>query len=236
MEENKSCTDGRCKCVSSLVPLLAGLIVALAFGWWVFPDLMFSKQPQPVFFDHSVHTDKLRMDCVSCHYLREDGSYSGAPVLAQCTPCHNKEVLTKKPGPNAPEIQVARFEAEKNFLEEFVWKGREPEWVIHQFQPDNAFFSHAAHLQKCYACHLTMKEERINLGTPENMTKLCQQCHPSLEKLDASRGVEKNILSGYSRTTMKMWQCESCHAHPGHYYNGGAGRTAANNACFTCHK
>ena len=77
---------------------------------------------------------------------------------------------------------------------------------------------------------------KLNLGSPDNPEKLCRTCHPSLEQLDKGIAVESNILTDYSSTTMKMWECEECHALPGHFYNDGKGRTAANNACFTCHK
>ena len=41
----------------------------------------------------------------------------------------------------------------------------------------------------------------------------------------------ENRISGYSQNTMKMWQCEACHANPNHL-----GSTNASNACFVCHK
>jgi len=237
MEENKHCTDGgkgRSKCACGAVPFLVGAIVALAFGWWIFPDMLFSKQTQPFFFSHSVHLTDVGATCADCHSFREDGSFTGLPTLAACADCH-ADVMTEEPGPGATAEHKARYEAEKIFVEQYVNQGNEVPWLAHQVQPDNVFFSHAAHFQKCYTCHLTMKG-RLNLGTPEDPQKLCMTCHPSLEELDRNPPVEVNALTDYSRTTMKMWECEKCHAHPGHFYNDGKGRTAANNACSTCHK
>ncbi len=236
MEENKHCTggSGRLCCVGSAAPFLIGLLVALAFGWWIFPDLIFSKQSQPFFFSHAVHVDTVGASCADCHKLREDGSFSGLPSLATCAGCH-EDIVTAEPGPTSTPAEKAAYAAEKAFVEGYVKTGAAVPWQVHQKQPDNVFFSHAAHFQKCYSCHLTMKG-RLNLGTPDNPQKLCTTCHPSLEELDKGIPVEKNILTDYSRTTMKMWQCEACHAFPGHFYNDGKGRTAANNACYTCHK
>jgi hypothetical protein len=133
------------------------------------------------------------------------------------------------------EDNKTAYEAEKAFIADYVLTGKEVPWLAHQKQPDNVFFSHAAHFQKCYKCHLTMRGKQ-DIGTPQNPQKLCMTCHPSLTELDKGIPAERNMLTGYSKTTLKMWQCEQCHANPGHYYYDGKGRTAANNACFTCHK
>ena len=237
MEENKNCSDDKkCRpcCVSGALPFLIGAVVALAFGWWIFPDLIFSKQSQPFFFSHTVHVNTVGASCADCHSLRDDGSFAGLPTLETCSSCH-EEIVTEEPGPGASAEARAAYEAEKVFVEQYVKTGKQVPWQVHQTQPDNVFFSHAAHFNKCYSCHLTMKG-RLNLGTPDDPQKLCMTCHPSLEELDKGIPVEKNVLTDYSRTTMKMWECESCHAHPGHFYNDGKGRTAANNACYTCHK
>ncbi|MDL2266881.1 cytochrome c family protein [Desulfovibrio sp. OttesenSCG-928-G15] len=208
--------------------------MALAFGWWVFPDLIFSKQSQPFYFSHKVHIETVGASCADCHSFRADGSFTGYPDMQSCANCHS-DVLTPKPGPGASKAELATYEAEKTFVEEYVKTGAEVPWAKHQKQPDNVFFSHAAHFSKCFSCHLTMKGD-LNLGRPESPEKLCMTCHPSLEELDKNIPVEVNVLTDYSRTTMKMWECEKCHAHPGHFYNDGKGRTAANNACYTCHK
>ena len=237
MEENKHGTGSQCcrsKCVLGVMPFLIGVLVALAFGWWVFPDMIYSKQSQPFFFSHSVHVGDAGASCADCHSFRDDGSFVGFPTLETCAGCH-EEIMTAEPGPGASKQEIAAYEAEKVFVEEYVRAGKPVPWLTHQKQPDNVFFTHAAHFNKCYTCHLTMKGD-LNFGSPENPQKLCMTCHPSLEELDKNIPVQVNWLSDYSRTTMKMWECEKCHAHPGHYYRFGQGRTAANNACYTCHK
>ncbi|MDL2316513.1 cytochrome c family protein [Desulfovibrio sp. OttesenSCG-928-A18] len=208
--------------------------MALAFGWWVFPDLIFSKQSQPFYFSHNIHMEKVGTVCSDCHSFRADGSFTGVPALGTCAGCHG-EIQTDEPSAASTPAEKAAYEAEKFFVEEYVAKGREVPWLRHQYQPDNVFFSHAAHFSKCYSCHLTMKGS-LSLGTPDNPDKLCMTCHPSLAELDKNIPVAVNVLTDYSASTMKMWECERCHALPGHFYNDGKGRTAANNACYTCHK
>ncbi len=46
-----------------------------------------------------------------------------------------------------------------------------------------------------------------------------------LGKMDNPPAFQRNIVSGYSKMTMKMWKCERCHALKGQ-----------SNACYTCHK
>lgn len=237
MEDNKHCTDSpNCRPgkVCSIMPFVLGVIVALAFGWWVFPGMLFSEQPQPFYFSHQVHVETVGESCDTCHSFRDDGSFAGLPTLETCAGCH-EDIMTEEPGPDADPAHKAAYAAEKFFVEEYVHKGKPVPWQVHQKQPDNVFFSHAAHFNKCFDCHTTMKDAR-NLGTPDDPQKLCMTCHPSLEELDRNIPVEVNVLTDYSRTTMKMWQCEQCHAHPAHFYNDGKGPTAANNACYTCHK
>ena len=237
MEENKHCAGGqagRPKCVCGAAPFLVGLVVALAFGWWVFPGLLFSKQSQPFFFSHAVHIETVGASCADCHSFRADGSFTGIPKLETCANCH-QDIMTAEPVSGSTPEQVAAYAAEKVFVEEYVRTGKDVPWLAHQKQPDNVFFSHAAHFNKCYTCHLTMKG-KFNLGTPDNPQKLCMTCHPSLDALNKNIPVETNVLTTYSSTTMKMWECEQCHALPGHFSNDGKGRTAANNACYTCHK
>jgi hypothetical protein len=203
------------------IPFVAGLVAALAIGWWVYPALLFAKLQQPAPFNHQAHLVKVGMACSDCHTLRDDGSFRGLLSTADCAVCHA-----------AAQTDSPR---EKKFIADYVAKGREVRWLVHQKQPDNVFFSHAAHFGKCYSCHLTMKG-RLNLGTPADPQKLCMNCHPSVDALNKNIPVETHVLTGYSRTTKKMGECESCHAHPGHFSNDGKGRTVANNACYTCHK
>ncbi|MDQ7031151.1 MAG: menaquinone reductase multiheme cytochrome c subunit QrcA [Desulfonauticus sp.] len=171
-----------------VLPFLFGLVGALIVGWWLFPELLYSKKTQPIRFSHKVHVEDQGMSCDECHSYREDGSFAGIPTTEQCAECHS-EVQGDDP-------------AEKKFVEEYVEKGKEVPWLIYQKQPDNVFFSHIAH-------------KGIK----------CTTCHPDVGHMDTPPVYYEDRISGYSKQTMKMWQCERCHA-----------RRGASNACYVCHK
>ncbi len=233
MEEKQHCAAGascRRSCfMYGAVPFLVGAAAALLFGWGVFPDLLYSKQQQPLFFNHTVHVKDAGATCMDCHSFRADGSFTGFPTIETCAECH-QDILTAEPDDKTGALEKAAYNAEKTLVEDYIRNGKHAPWIAHQRQPDNVFFSHAAHNKVCFTCHLTMKGE-INLGTPDDPQRLCMTCHPSVAELSSNPAVDENILTGYSRTTMKMWQCESCHAK-----HLETGQTTASNACFVCHK
>ena len=205
------CTQKKC---CSHAPFIVGLVVALVFGWCFFPDLLFSQKEQPVKFTHKTHVEGQGLECSSCHFFRDDGSFAGRPSRDSCESCHSSAQGESK--------------AELDYIKNFVEPGKEVPWLIHQKQPDNVFFSHAAHdLKNCVRCHRQWKEQDI-----------CKRCHPTLEELDKGIPYKENILTGYSAKTMKMQQCEACHSRPAHWRDNEKikKRARANNACFTCHK
>ncbi|MDR2893341.1 MAG: cytochrome c3 family protein [Deltaproteobacteria bacterium] len=209
MEEKRNKAAGIGGLISAAVlPFIIGLILALVIGWWAFPLVLFKEVPQPVAFKHSPHSEV--MECADCHFLREDGSFSGIPTTAECASCH--------------ESAQGESRAEAEYIEKYVNGEQEAPWLVHQKQPDNAFFSHAAHsLESCQqmGCHADY----------EKAEDLCITCHPSTADLDKPVPYLENRLTGYSNSTMKMWECERCHANPNHL-----DMTNANNACYTCHK
>ncbi|MFV0348132.1 MAG: menaquinone reductase multiheme cytochrome c subunit QrcA [Halodesulfovibrio sp.] len=187
-------------------PFFVGLVVALILGWWAFPQMLYSQKHQPVRFSHKVHMEGAGMECSSCHFLREDGTFAGLPTTESCAECHSEPM-----GSDPEEVR---------FIEEYVNTGKEVEWLVYQKQPDNVFFSHAAHsMDSCNKCHEFTE------------TELCSTCHPNVAETDEAPVYYENKLTKYSKQTMKMWRCEECHAHPEHY-----GTTRSSNACYVCHK
>ncbi|HOV85066.1 MAG TPA: cytochrome c3 family protein [Syntrophobacteraceae bacterium] len=185
MKEEQKHSSG--SSVLGLVIFFSGFIVALAVGWIVFPSLLFSERIQPINFSHAAHQDST---CEDCHAFRPDGTYTGIPQLDKCKECH--------------ESQLGQSESERILVEEYIAKDREIPWLVYAYQPDNVFFSHAAHKAKnvpCVRCHRDVAKE---------------------QKLPAYR---ENRLTGYSEGTMKMIECEECHA-----------AQSANNDCGICHK
>lgn len=87
------------------------------------------------------------------------------------------------------------------FVKEYVQKNKEVPWLVYQYQPDNVYFSHLAH--EGFAC---------------------TSCHPDVAKTTTPPAYYENRLSGYSNVTMRMWQCERCHAE-----------LQVANGCYVCH-
>ena len=123
--------------------MLAGVLAALGAGWAGFPYAIYQSRPQPVDFSHKVHAEKAGAKCEDCHAFRDDGTFAGIPTLDKCAGCHAAAMGTTA--------------AEKNFIEQYVTPKREPEWASYARQPENVYFSHAAHVKlgnvKCEQCH-----------------------------------------------------------------------------------
>lgn len=204
---------------NGLFYFLAGLIPALVVGWILFPLALYSKQPQPITFNHALHInpdagisgDTELERCIYCHAFRADGTFAGIPKLEKCTECHSD-----------PESPLGAHPEEKRFLKEYVAKEKEVPWLPYYRQPDCVYFSHIAHVkmgnQDCRTCH-------GNHGRTEQLP-LYQQ--------NRLTGYSRNIwgmnIAGYKSHTwdrMKMDDCAECHTKKGHLEN---------NACFVCHK
>ena len=179
--------------------LLAGLVLALGVGWAVFPQILYSRENQPINFNHVVHLGEAGLDCAACHHLRAVGSFAGLPRLEDCAQCHS-----------AP---IGKSPEELRFIKEYVTPGKEVPWLSYAEQPAHVFFSHAAHdLAGCNSCHKFEKSE------------ICAVCHADMSKSDALPPRLTNRITGYSKDLMLMAACERCHALPGH-----KGTTASNN-------
>lgn len=122
----------------------SGLLVMLAFGWFAYPNALYRRTQQPLQFSHKVHTgEKGGMKCEDCHSIREDGTFSGVPVLDKCSGCHG-----------APMGSTAD---EKLLIDRYVTPNRGIPWLVYARQPDNVYFPHAEHVTlarlSCAHCH-----------------------------------------------------------------------------------
>ena len=178
---------------------LAGLAAALGAGWAGFPYAIYSSRPQPVDFSHKIHTEKAGAKCEDCHAFRADGTFAGTPTLDKCSGCHA-----------AP---MGSTPAEKDFIDRYVTPQREPEWLSYARQPENVFFSHAAHVK------------------PGNLK--CETCHGALGESDRLPRFQRDRISGYSRDIwgnagrpgMTMDDCIRCHR-----------QQDRRDSCLDCHK
>jgi hypothetical protein len=207
--------------MGGLIFFLAGLIGALILGWVIFPMLLYSKQPQPMNFNHALHLDPEKVDglegdteterCQYCHEFRLDGTFVGMPRLGKCTECHDD-----------PESPLGETPEEREFLAKYVSKKKEIPWLSYYRQPDCVYFSHIAHVQ---------------MGEMD-----CRTCHGDFGKTERLPEYQANRLTGYSINIwgkrisgfkinswdrMKMDDCAQCHTENGH---------EENNECFVCHK
>jgi hypothetical protein len=188
-----------------IVFFIIGLAVSLFVGWSIFPKLLYSQKKQPIDFSHSIHLDAAG-DCESCHYFREDGSFSGIPELSNCVECHEEAQ-----GEDPEEIKL---------IENYVEPNKEIPWLVYSRQPDCVFFSHAAHVKmgelECKTCHGMIGESD----------------HAEIYEENRITGYSRNIwgksIGGFKSNTwdrMKMDDCAECHDEHG-----------TRQACFVCHK
>jgi hypothetical protein len=221
-----------------------GLLASLVLGWIIFPKLLYSQKKQPVDFNHAFHVTEVDDGCESCHFFRQDGTFSGVPKLEQCIDCHE-------------EIQGIDPE-EIKFVEEYVSKGREVPWLIYSKQPDCVFFSHAAHIKgadmECVTCH-------GHIGESESL-----KVYEENRITGYSRDIWGKSIGGFKKNTwdrMKMDDCAECHQReyvniektdvktptkrfvdhivavvsPGTLITGKGGSVQTErDACFVCHK
>jgi len=186
---------------------IVGLVASLVVGWIVFPKLLYSRKKQPIDFNHVIHVETVDEGCESCHFFREDGTFSGIPKLEQCTDCHEEAQ-----GEDPNEIK---------FVEEYVAKEKEVPWLIYSRQPDCVFFSHVAHVKMakmdCATCHGPVGESEHSKVYEKNRIT------------GYSRDIWGKNISGFKKNTydrMKMDDCAQCHEK----------ETGDKGSCFQCHK
>lgn len=186
---------------------LLGVAASLVFGWWLFPKLLYTNEPQPVKFSHAVHTgEKAGMSCQDCHGFTENGTFSGVPNLEQCATCHAEPSGTT--------------EEERRFVDEYVKQNREVPWGVAARQPDNVYFSHFPHVKKaaieCARCH--RQSGTTTAPSPLKVNILTGY----------SRDLEGSRFSGIpwkASDGMLMSDCIDCHSERGR-----------KSACIDCHK
>ena len=193
---------------------IIGFAASLVLGWGIFPKLLYSQKHQPIDFNHALHVEEVDDGCESCHYFREDGSFSGLPDLESCMECH--------------EDVIGASEEEEKFVAEYVVPEREVPWLVYSRQPDCVYFSHAPHVitaqMDCVECHGHIGESEHSRVYEENRIS------------GYSRYIwGKNIsrLGNKSWEQMKMNDCSKCHVREN--VNQGSVQTQKG-GCFVCHK
>jgi len=193
---------------------IIGFAASLVLGWGIFPKLLYSQKHQPIDFNHALHVEEVDDGCESCHYFREDGSFSGLPDLESCMECH--------------EDVIGASEEEEKFVAEYVVPEREVPWLVYSRQPDCVYFSHAAHVitgkMECAECHGHIGESEHSRVYEENRIS------------GYSRDIWGKNISGFGHQPwerMKMNDCSKCHVREN--VNQGSVQTQKG-GCFVCHK
>ena len=193
---------------------IIGVAASLVLGWGIFPKLLYSQKHQPINFNHVVHVEEVDDGCESCHYFREDGTFSGIPDLESCMECH--------------EDVIGVSDEEEKFVAEYVVPEREVPWLVYSRQPDCVYFSHAPHViagkMECADCHGHIGESEHARVYEENRIS------------GYSRDIWGKNISGLGNEPwerMKMDDCAKCHGREN--INQGSVQTQKG-GCFVCHK
>lgn len=132
--------------------------------------------------------------------------------IAECGQCHALNVDGAVIG--MPPIEtcatchsepIGKSHDEAILVNSYVKAGKEVPWLVYAKQPANVWFSHAIHVRLAGL--------------------VCTECHSSYGKSDQARIYEQDRLSGYSRDTMTMSNCENCHR-----------RRHVQAGCLACHQ
>jgi hypothetical protein len=186
---------------------LSGVLASLTLGWFVFPAVLYRSEPQPMQFNHAIHTGEQNgMTCDMCHEMADDGTFRGIPAIAKCAECHSSA--------------IGSSETEKVLVDTYVLPGKEIPWKVYSRQPANAYFPHAVHVNRaelqCEECHGPH-------GTSTNLP---------LYQVNRISGYSRDIwgrnisgLSSFPWEGMKMDRCVRCHAE-----------RRRNDSCLDCHK
>ena len=98
--------------------------------------VLYSKQPQPMNFNHALHLDPEKVDgiegdtetekCLSCHQFRDDGTFAGIPKLEKCMECHDDPESPLGDTPEEKELKsqylIEKLASKKsNFTPEFLY-------------------------------------------------------------------------------------------------------------------
>jgi hypothetical protein len=154
-----------------------------------------SQPQQPINFPHTVHVQKLGMNCLYCHYTANKSPDPGLPAVSTCMGCH---LII---GPQRPAIPGVRAAFKSNEIEKLqnYYKGGAgvpiPWKRIHKV-PEYVHFPHMRHVDAgvtCQTCHGKIQEmpqvyqySSLNMGW-------CVSCH-----VNGYSPQEGRVAAGYA--------------------------------------
>jgi hypothetical protein len=143
---------------------------------------------QPIAYSHTIHVQKLGMNCLYCHFAANKAMDPGLPAVSTCMGCHNLI------GPDRPasDLGPKRHSTELDKLykyadQKFPGMGMGPHakpipWVRIHKVPEYVHFPHMRH---------------VNAGVT------CQTCHGQIQKMDRV----------FQFASLNMGWCVSCHVN-----------------------
>jgi len=188
---------------------------------------------QPINFPHTVHVQKLGMNCLYCHFAANKSMDPGLPAVGTCMGCHASI------GPDRPKNDL--HEAKKSTEIQKLWDyadeasvmagkpahAKPIPWIrIHKL-PEYVHFPHMRHVNAgvtCQTCHgQIQKMERVYQYSSLNMG-WCVSCHvngySAKEGLEAA-GYDSSTKSGAGTSAPAMvatadrkkarYDCANCH-------------------------
>ena len=190
---------------------------------------------QPINFPHTVHVQKLGINCLYCHNAANKSMDPGLPAVSTCMGCHNAI------GPDRPANDLhgnkpyksAEIQKLYNYANQAaVFLGMGPKAIpipwnrVHKL-PEYVHFPHTRHINAgvtCQTCHgQIQKMERVYQYASLNMG-WCVSCHVNgyspKEGLEAAGYAEQQTSPGSVATTPAVttverkkarYDCANCH-------------------------
>ncbi len=172
--------------IPGLIALAAGAVMLSAYSG---ASSSQNRQPvQPINFPHTVHVQKLGMNCLYCHNAANKSMDPGLPAVSTCIGCHNM-IGPDRPasdlGPKRHSDEIAKLYKFADVAGQGAGMGPNATpipWVrIHKL-PEYVHFPHTRH---------------INAGVT------CQTCHGQIQKMERV----------YQFSSLTMGWCVSCHVN-----------------------
>jgi hypothetical protein len=206
---------------------LASLVVAcvvFAYRWTDFywPGNQQSYEPvQPIAFSHRLHSGKLQIACVYCHFGAEQSRHAGIPAAGICMNCHR--LVTASRDAVLEEYQKAQQERRpaQPVISPELQKLYDALGLDDKLQPDPAKKTAPiawvrVHNLPAFACF----DHRSHVGAGVS----CQQCHGPVEEMERVR----------QASDLSMGWCVNCHRESARTGVSGK-KVQPSTDCATCH-
>jgi hypothetical protein len=155
-----------------------------------------SQPQQPINFPHTVHVQRLGMNCLYCHYTANKSPDPGLPAVSTCMGCH---LIIGAQRPAIPGVHGAYKSTEIEKLVNYYkgGAGQPVPWVRIHKVPEYVHFPHMRHINAgvtCQTCHGKIQEmpqvyqyASLNMGW-------CVSCH-----VNGYSPREGEVAAGYAR-------------------------------------